>query len=370
VCLDVPYPANYGGAINMFHKIRWLHKSGVEIYLHCYTYGERVPSKELEKYCKEVHYYQRRTGLLSFLSLIPYNVKSRSSVELKENLLKNEYLILFEALHSCYWLNHKRFSHRKKIFRESNVEHDYFFHLAQNEKNLLKRVYLYSESFKLKRFERKLVASDLMLIVSKEDEKYFKNQFPSNNIRFMPSFHQNDDVTIKEGISDYVLYHGNLSVSENNYAAEWLIDHVFSRINYNVIIAGLNPPAFLSKKIAQFENIQLISNCSENQMNELVEHAQVHCLYTPQPTGLKLKLLNVLFKGRHVVCDPNMIAGTELARAVAIAKSAEDFILSIQQLMKVPFDTASIQNRRNLLERYTNQRNIKDLIDALEPIKV
>ncbi|MBP8033021.1 MAG: glycosyltransferase family 1 protein, partial [Bacteroidia bacterium] len=104
VCLDVPYPANYGGAINMFHKIRWLHKKGVIIYLHCFEYGNRTATSELNKYCKEVTYYKRNTGISSFISSLPYNVKSRISNELKQNLLKNNYPIIFEALHTCYLL--------------------------------------------------------------------------------------------------------------------------------------------------------------------------------------------------------------------------------------------------------------------------
>jgi len=66
VCLDVPYPANYGGAINMFHKIRWLHKKGVHIYLHCFEYGDRPATPELNKYCKEVTYYKERLGLVHY----------------------------------------------------------------------------------------------------------------------------------------------------------------------------------------------------------------------------------------------------------------------------------------------------------------
>jgi hypothetical protein len=39
VSFDVPFPANYGGVIDVFYKIKYLHEQGVEIYLHCFDYG-------------------------------------------------------------------------------------------------------------------------------------------------------------------------------------------------------------------------------------------------------------------------------------------------------------------------------------------
>lgn len=35
ICFDVPFPADYGGAIEEFYKIKSLHAAGVKIYLHC-----------------------------------------------------------------------------------------------------------------------------------------------------------------------------------------------------------------------------------------------------------------------------------------------------------------------------------------------
>ena len=61
VSFDVPFPANYGGVIDVYYKLLWLHKAGVKIHLHCFTYG-RKPSKELEALCEKVYYYERKTG--------------------------------------------------------------------------------------------------------------------------------------------------------------------------------------------------------------------------------------------------------------------------------------------------------------------
>lgn len=366
VCLDVPYPANYGGAINMFHKIRWLNKKGVNVYLHCFEYGDRKQSEELNKHCKKVVYYKRKTGLVSFLSLLPYNVKSRISKELKKNLLENDFPILFEALHTCYLLGDKEFAGRKKLFRESNIEHDYFFHLAKSEKNIYKKFYLLTEAFKLKRFEPIVSKADLMLIVSTEDEKHFKDLYDASKVKYLPSFHQNDDLLIQAGTSDYILYHGNLSVSENYVAADWLIDNVFCNLQHQVIIAGLNPPAFLKEKISKFSHITLKENCTREEMDSLIANAQIHCLYTSQATGLKLKLLNVLYKGRFVIANSHMLHGTSLQDSCLIANTPQQYIKAIDQCLKKEFSNAQIEKRKTDLEIYNNDSNATRLIDYLK----
>ena len=68
--------------------------------------------------------------------------------------------------------------------------------------------------------------------------------------------------------------------------------HVFSKISHPVIIAGLNPPQQLIDKITLYPHIKLKQNCTEQEMQTLIEDAQIHCLYTHQTTGLKLKLDN------------------------------------------------------------------------------
>jgi len=39
VSFDVPYPANYGGVIDVFYKLKALHSLGIEIYFHVFEYG-------------------------------------------------------------------------------------------------------------------------------------------------------------------------------------------------------------------------------------------------------------------------------------------------------------------------------------------
>ena len=51
VSFSVPFPANYGGVIDVFYKLKALHKAGMKIHLHCYQY-DRSEAPELNTYCE------------------------------------------------------------------------------------------------------------------------------------------------------------------------------------------------------------------------------------------------------------------------------------------------------------------------------
>lgn len=368
ISFDVPFPANYGGVIDVYYKLLWLRKADIKIHLHCFTYG-RPPAPELDALCEKVYYYKRGTGFLANLSSLPYTVKSRQSKELEKNLLSNDFPILFEVLHTCYLLNDERFKNRKKIYRHSNIEHEYYSELAKSERNIFKKIYLQIEAKKLKRFEAIVNFADVILAVNSNDADYFKKKYPKVKTLYLPSFHANEAVNIKLGKGDYVLYHGNLSISENYESAIWLVRNVFNDAQQKIIIAGLNPPPFLKNIISEYSHIELIENPSAEKMSDLIADAQIHCLHTFQGTGLKLKLLNVLFTGRFVICNPKMIVGTELGNGDKdgnyIPSTAINFKGLINDLMKLEMTNEILEGRKKSLTAYFNQVNIKKLVDIL-----
>lgn len=367
ISFDVPYPANYGGVIDVYHKLRCLHAAGIKIHLHCFTYG-RGPATELEALCEQVYYYPRQTGILSNLSLLPYTVKSRQSAELRQNLLRQPFPILFEVLHTCDLLNDPELATRKKIFRHSNIEHDYYHELSKGERNWIKRWYLKVEAFKLRRFENVLAKADYILAVNQKDTLYYAQKFSKVKSIYLPSFHAQDEVMITHGNGDYILYHGNLSISENYVALQWLLKEVFASISVPVVIAGLNPPEFLKQEIKQYAHVKLIENPSEKEMDTLIKEAQVHVLYTMQGTGLKLKLLNVLFRGRFVVLNGKMLEGTGLKAddTLFCTETAACFKEQIQALMQKKFANNEVMQRSKQLKPFMNQTNIKTLLEIIQ----
>ncbi len=348
ISFNVPYPPNYGGIIDVYYKLTTLHALGVKIILHCYEY-ERGPAPELERLCEKVYYYQRRTGWLANLNLLPYNVNSRKDPALLQHLLADNYPILFEGLHSCYYLPHPALKDRMKLFREANIEHDYYRHLARSGDNLLRNNFYRVEAFRFERYQRVVAHTDAILAVSIADRDYLQRIFPGKRIEYMPCFHAYEQVESLTGLSDFLLYHGKLSVEENERAALFLIREVYAKLSYTCVIAGMNPSRRLIEAAAQFPNIRVEANPSAQRMEQLIHTAQINLLATFQDTGLKLKLLNSLFAGRHIVVNSLMLAGTNLQPLCHVADTPAEMIRACNELLTVPFTTEAIQAREQAL---------------------
>ena len=172
----------------------------------------------------------------------------------------------------------------------------------------------------------------------------------------MPCFHANERITALPGQSDYILYHGKLSVVENERAVRYLVEQVFSKLPYRCVIAGMDPSPALRKAIAPYANISLMANPNQAEMDRLIHEAQIHMLITFQPTGLKLKLLNSLFAGRHILVNRAMLAGSGLDALCRIADTPEEMIAACHQLMQQPIDAQSLRQREfNLLPAFSNR---------------
>jgi Glycosyl transferases group 1 len=366
IAFNVPYPANYGGVIDVFHKLRWLKKNNIAIHLHCFQYG-RAAAPILETLCETVHYYKRSTHWTQQLNSKPYILQSRKHPELLPNLLKDEFPIIFEGLHSCYLLAHPGLKNRFKLYRESNIEHDYYRALANAEKNIFKKAYYFLESVKLKKWESILQHAQVLLSVSSEDSNYFQKRFATIPAVTLPSFHAYDSVTCKLGTGKYLLYHGNLSVQENEQAVMYLLQSIAKHIAYPIIIAGLQPSDQLILACKAHSNVQLIANTDEATMQALIEQAHLHFLVSFQKTGLKLKLLNALFAGRFCIVNEAMIHGAQLNDAVIIANDAVAQINAINDYKNRAFTLSDLAQRKQcLLTHHDNALKTQKLISLLQ----
>jgi hypothetical protein len=366
ISLDVPFPPDYGGMVDVFYKIKNLHEAGVKIYLHCFEYGRGEP-KQLEQYCEQVFYYKRKTGLKALSLSLPYMLYSRRDVKLLKNLENIDAPILFEGVHTTYYLDHPALAGRLKLVRNQNLEQEYYGLLAERESNFIRRWLLRNEARLLKIKESKLGAANVFLTVAEHDHDFFKKAYPDKRHEYVPSFQPYNDVNPLPGKGSYVLYHGNLGHPENVEAALFLLENVCSHTDIPFIFAGKDPDAKIAAACKALTHCQLIANPTTEQMQQLVAEAQIHALPTFQATGLKLKLLHALFNGRHVIVNEAMVKGTGLASACHKAETPLSFLEKIKELIDMSFDGEAIQLRRSLLlARYDNKRNAQRIIACLQ----
>lgn len=352
VSFNVPFPADYGGVIDVYHRLRALSAAGFRVHLHCYTYG-RESAPELNEICEEVCYYPRETGWRHQFERSPYIVASRCSQALLDRLRRDNWPVFLEGLHDCWLLEHLAAGGRKIFVRTHNVEHDYYNALADAENWGWKRLFYRIEAVKLRRYESVLRKADAVFAISEADAVHFR-QLGCRQVLLLPPAHGHDRVLSHTGRGDYALYHGNLSVPENRHAVEYLLDHIFCDSPCDFVIAGRNPDAALQQRAASLPRVRIVANPAPGQMQSLLRDAQVNILYTDQGTGVKLKLLNALFEGRHCLVNSTMVAGTGLAEACHVADGPEEIRRQLAQLMQTDFTADCLARRQRLLAAHSD----------------
>ena len=362
ISFNIPFPPDYGGIIDIYYKLRALKQAGIRFILHCYSYG-RQPSKELEDLCDTVHYYQRDSGLIYFLSRDPYIVSTRSAKLMPKNLFGDSFPVLFEGIHTTALLPMCAKAGKKTLVRTHNIEHDYYRALSRSETRIFNKVFHYIESLKLRRYEPVLKQADHILAISRPEAEYFNSSYGKTH--FIPAFHRFEEINIKPGIGNYILFHGNLGVAENSDVFLRLVMNVLSITEYRVIVAGKNPPKRFARQLNSFQNIELIANPEDEEMDTLIQNAQVNLLYTSQSTGIKLKLLHALFSGRHCLVNREMVEGTGLAHLCVEANLPDEMIQSLEELMKMPFTEKQIMERKSALMDYSSRAGAEKIIRLL-----
>src|SRR5450432_2591571 len=299
VCHDVPYPPDYGGVFDLYYKIRTLHEQGIKIHLHCFTSG-RDEQPILKTICEQVYYYPRRTGHKGFSHHLPYIVCSRSNPELLERLLQ---------------------------------------------------------------YERHIASGWPILAVTQTDADMAAGTYQSKNISVIPVFLPFQHIESPQGTGCYCLYHGNLSVDENEKAVIWLLENVFNDLPIPFLVAGKNPGSKLRRTVAKYKNCCIVSDPNDQELKDIISKAQLHVIPSFNCTGIKLKLLNALFNGRHCVVNANAVEGTGLKEVCHLAEGANGFKRVIENLYERPFTFLDLQYRREKLQnQYDNLNTARRLI--------
>lgn len=282
-----------------------------------------------------------------------------------ENLSKDNFPVLLEGIHCTYYLYNEQLHNRKVLVRLHNVEFEYYHQLALSTRSIFKRFYYSIESRLLKKYETAITNKAKCLAISEKDREVYQNIFGAKDVEILPAFLPSDKVNSKSGNGNFCLYHGDLSVAENEKAALWLLE-IFSEIDFPIVVSGKNPSKFLKRRIEKLKNTELIENPSKEKMDQLIGDAHIHLIPSFNSTGIKIKLLNALFNGRYVIVNPASVAGTGLESLCLVAQNEQDFKRKIEELISLSFAENEIEKRKKILESiFNNQKNAQQLIRLL-----
>lgn len=365
ISFDNPYPPVYGGAIDVFYKLKALHGLGFRIYLHCYV--DRLPEEfsELGQYVEKVYFYERKKKGRKLFAVSPFSVASRYNELLIENLRQIEAPLLFEGLQSTYLLHKHPFAARKKYLRLMNLESNYFAGLRKSENNPAKKIILGIESLKYALYQKIMGRFDAVFTLSLYETAYVGKVF--RNAHYVPVFHGNNEVAKLSGFGKYAFYHGDLRMSDNRRAAQFLIK-VFKQIpDYPLVIASNRGKRMVKREIGNSANISHTTILSQQHLDQMMNEAHISVMLSFQQSGTKLKSVNSLYKSRHCIINRNMVDDGNIRALCTMAETETEFIAAIRQLKAEPY--TDFENRQKvlgtLLDDVENARKIAAVIHKL-----
>jgi hypothetical protein len=98
-------------------------------------------------------------------------------------------------------------------------------------------------------------------------------------------------------------------------------------------------------------------------MNDLIENAHVNILVSFHSAGMKLKLLNALFKGRFCVVNEFLVDGTGMEKFCAVGNDAKNLKIQLKKAFSETFTERHIAERQRLINgELSNEKNAMKII--------
>ncbi|WP_282629173.1 hypothetical protein [Empedobacter sedimenti] len=354
--MDVPFPPNYGGIIDVFYKLKAFHQLGVKIYLHVFGF-KNDDLKDLKLYAEEVYFYPINQNPFYIFNQSPISVQSRNGKLIFENLQKKYAPIFFESLKTTSVLNDFQLDNYPKFLRLHNIEQNYFGGLAKSESNFFKKILFNQEAKKYSRYEQILNQFDQVFTLSKAEQKYIHTKYLKG--KFVPVFHGNEGFKNLKGKGKYALYHGDLRAADNCKVVEFLIE-VFKEIDFPLVIASSTKEKWVKSKIGEVKHIKFIHLIDFKHLQELFMDAHINIAWSFQESGTKLKVVNALFNSRFSVINDNVIDDEKISDLCIKVKTKNELILAINQLKEQCFNAS--ESYKSMLENYLNDKLNAEII--------
>lgn len=381
---DVPYPTYTGGRLPVYNRLRDLKSLGIDVDLIC-TVKEQ-PKKEhirhLEKIVNNLYIFPRDMSIKHVINPItPFQIGSRNNFTKMLKLIANEYkqnndmpgVIFVEglyvskiALEMASYLNITNV-----IYRAHNWESDYFMELAKSAP-LLKKVYLFSEAYKLSRYEPQIVKEfPLILSVSIDELSKYKRCAPSSDIRWFPPNVKIPEVLTNKDDGKTILFLGALDMPNNIYGLRWFIENVWKKFNdistqYRFLVVGKDPTDEV-KKLCENINIELHPNVPDVKVYYEMATGVINPIF--HGAGLNIKTIEAIGYGKPLITTSKGLRGTGLSdnKNMFISNTPEEFRRCIHEVMTNREEAIrrAAKTRSFIISNYNSYQQLTELVNGL-----
>jgi glycosyltransferase involved in cell wall biosynthesis len=364
---EMPYPANTGGRLVLYHRLKYMSQRGHKIHLYA-TCKDSVSDEDMAvvtAMCSEVKLYDREStktesAFVSLMSGKPFAVQNRFFPDIDESIrdLHPDWIIC-EFPQMLMNLSPETCSKVRVVLEQHNIEWETTLSIADSFSGLtFGKMAHRREGKALYKYERALYKKrpvDIMTFVSEKDCKRFRFECSARKVSARPG--GSDYFSPHDRLGHNVMFLANFSYEPNSHGALWLarevMPSVFKEIpDAKLLLVGKEPTSEM-RALAE-EDSRIVVTGTVESLNEWYAKSDVVAIPIFEGGGIKMKALEAASAGRPIVASSPALIGTDLdvdSRAL-VADDAEDFASDIVDVLRDPerFE-AMWQRARELFER-------------------
>jgi glycosyltransferase involved in cell wall biosynthesis len=374
VCSDFPYPADHGGRVDTWGRIKVLAELGWKI--HLLVCGKQMPSEDdmqvVYTYVEEIKLCNRRSKLADLLHVIPMQAQSRKELR-HVNLTEDYDYVLLEGDYVYPILNNPKIKHDHVILRVHNDEAIYFKALARSTKNVIHKMYYHMESSKFANLQKKMIEKvDNYLFISNKEFESFQRQNPAAKSLFLPPPVTKDVFRVNSFQSKHVVFIGSLFMPNNREAIQWYLEHIHPLMlkepDYKFIVAGNSRKQSLSW-LESYDLTRVIVHDTPKCLDDIYKSGYLFVNPMQNGAGVKLKTIEAIQNGLPVISTSIGYEGTGLVdnKHIMVADQPEEFYRRMKQLFDNPEQArAMLESSQNFIRTHYNHKEVlKGFIQSL-----
>jgi glycosyltransferase involved in cell wall biosynthesis len=351
---QVPYPTISGGTIKSFNVLEHL-LSRHDVTLSCLIKNsqDKANMAAFKRVLPQLNIFSFnldrkrniKTLLSSYALFLPLTIYRNYSLELKQkvNSIAHNYDVIFIDHYLMFQYIPANFRGRI-VTHQHNAEFIMWSRYAKLIKNPIKKLLLFIEAFRIKRYELDMIERTNITLAAPND-KAALTAAGANASKFLNTFHLGDDrnLTLEnltfEKTQLNILYVGTLTWEANIDGLLWFLKHSWPLIkaqqpNVTFTIAG-KCSLQLRKTLLKLEpKINLLGFVE--QLDELYQTHRVFICPLRFGSGIKVKIINSLYRGIPTVMTPIAAEGIKLNHGehAYVTNDAADFAYCVLDLLK------------------------------------
>ncbi|MEI7979276.1 MAG: glycosyltransferase family 4 protein [Bacteroidota bacterium] len=388
-----PWPLKDGGALCYHNYAKGYSQAGVNLTIASLNTSKHyVEYDELPAHVKALgniyltYIDNKIKPIQAFLNLFSkesYHVKRFINEDFKNQLIQickeNTFdVIVFETIFVAPYLSVIRQNSKAKcILRQHNVEYQIWETLACNEKNPVKKWYLYLLANRLKKFEQEQLNNfDGIAAITKHDSNVFLKSGCTKPIHVSPFGINLDKLIIDDSNLEMpsIFHIGSMDWMPNQEAMLWFIDKVWYDMNFEFpelkfYLAGRNIP----NSFFDYNNQNHIGVLGEiDNAIQFMNEKAIMVVPLFSGSGIRVKILEGMGLGKCIIATSLGAQGIEAINGehILIAETADEFKNHIRNLINNPSEIIRIGKNalRLVKDKYDNKKIVADTLNFYESL--